>query len=131
MRSDCRGEIRTSDLLPLTSDLSLRGLLLWRSCHNQVVRLANKGFEFVGGQDVRAFQKNPFVAADIRCGGDAFDFEEFVELLWRGFKSYRGEFALGEINDGEYLAAHLEAEVFAPLQLLGRVAEGKAEFANP
>ena len=36
-----------------------------------------------------------------------------------------------EIDDGEDLASHLEAEVFAPLDLLGRVGEGEAEFADP
>ena len=47
------------------------------------------------------------------------------------FEDDRSKFALGEVHDSEYLAAHFETEVFAPLKLLGGVGEGEAEFAEP
>src|ERR1019366_2438039 len=109
----------------------LRGFLLWRSCHDQVIRLANQGSEFAGGQDVGVCQKDPFVAADVRGGGDAFDFEEFVECFGCAFEANGREAALREVDDGEELASHLEAEVFSPLNVFGRVREGEAEFADP
>src|ERR1039458_7739419 len=108
-----------------------RGFLLGRFGHDQAVRLANQAFEFVGGQDVRVLEKNPFIAADVWGRGDAFNFEEVVELVQCRFEGDGGKVAFGEIHDSEDLAAHFEAEVFTPLKLFGRVGEREAESANP
>src|ERR1039458_5949768 len=71
----------------LTWRLFARGFALWRLCYDQIVGLANQGFEFRGGQDVGVCQKYPFVAADVGGLGDAFDFEEFVEFFRSAFKA--------------------------------------------
>src|ERR1039458_2199868 len=108
-----------------------RGFLLWCLCYDQVVRLANKGFKFAGGQDVGGFEKNPFISADIRGLRDAFDFQEFVELFRSALQGDWGEVAFGEVHDSEYFAAHFEAEVFAPLKILGGAGEREAKLAEP
>src|SRR5208282_1199642 len=111
--------------------LLAHGFTLWRLCYDQIVGLANQGFEFRGGQDVGVCQKYPFVAADVGGLGDAFDFEEFVEFFRSAFKANGREVALREVDDGEEFASHLEAQVFGPLDVFGRVGEGEAEFADP
>ena len=134
-RFNHRAQTSTGETFSLFAALAwrllARGFPLWRFGYDQVVGLANEGFEFAGGQDVRVFEKDPFVAADIRGLGDAFDFEQFVELFRSALQGDWCEVALGEVHHSEYLAAHFEAQGFAPLKLLGRVGKREAEFAEP
>src|SRR5271169_302948 len=72
-------------LLDLLGVLLASGLFLWRFRCDQVVRLANQGFEFFGRQDIRVGEGHPLVASDVRRGGDAFGFEEGVKCFRRAF----------------------------------------------
>jgi hypothetical protein len=98
---------------------------------DQVVGLANEGFEFIRGQHVGVVEHYPLVASDIGRGGDAFDLQQFVECFRRAFESEAREPAVREDHAGEDFAADFEAEVVAPRHVLGYVGEGEAEFADP
>ena len=84
------------------------------SGRNQVVGLANEGFEFIRGKNVRVGERYPLVASDVGRGGDAFDLQQFVECFRRAFESDVRESSVREDHAGEDFAANFETEVVAP-----------------
>src|SRR5467141_556462 len=98
---------------------------------DQVVGLANEGFEFIRGQHVGVGEHHPLVASDVGRGGDAFDLQQFVECFRGAFESDAREPAVRKDHAGEDFAADFEAEVVvAPWHILRYVGEGEAEFAD-
>lgn len=84
--------------------------------------------ELGGRNGVSGFESDPFGAGEIGRGNDARALGEFKEGFGRCFESEPDARRL-ESKNREDSAAHLEDQTL-PLEMLGGIGEGKAEFAE-
>src|SRR5882672_6855783 len=111
--------------------LAARRLLLSGGLGNdQLIRLADQVFKFLGGEDAGALQEHPLITSDVGRGSDPINLQQFVKFLGRALETNRRQFALRQFHHSKNLPVNLEAEIFAPLHVLSGVGKGETELSD-
>src|SRR6267154_2603664 len=85
-----------------------------------LIRLLDQILQLIPPDRFQPVQHYPLVASDIRGGTNVLAFNQFGENFRRAFEA---EPRIVQAEHAENLSANFEAEVVAPLQMLGRLRE--------
>jgi hypothetical protein len=102
-------------------------LSLGSLCRRHGVRLPDQTLQLVIVHGIEPIQHHPLVASDIRRWTNVLPLDQFGKRLWGALEAQAW---IVQANNRENLPACLEAEIVAPLQVLGRAGEGKAKLTN-